>query len=152
MRAFCHLSTTQVALRLQHSTLHRILKGIERDALKRWYTWTCSPQMAQPDDHPSAGGLLHHLLTLTLLYINSMAVVFFYRHLPSPTASIFGSGVPYAARTFLSCAYAQQRQNRDTVSNGMQRYCKFLSNGNDWDIFIAFRSDWNKSKNRGIVF
>ena len=67
-----------------------------------------------------------------------MAVVFFYRHLPSPTASIFGSGVPYAARTFLSCAYAQQRQNRDTVSNEMQRYCKFLSNGNDWGFFFHF--------------
>ena len=73
-----------------------------------------------------------------LPYYNSMAVVFFYRHLPSPTASIFGSGVPYAARTFLSCAYAQQRQNRDTVSNEMQRYCKFLSNGNDWGFFFHF--------------
>jgi hypothetical protein len=53
-----------------------------------------------------------------------VAVIFFYRHLPSPTASTFGSGVPCAARTFLSCAYAQQRQNRDTVSNKMQSYGK----------------------------
>ena len=30
------------------------------------------------------------------------AVIFFYRHLLSPIASIFGSGMPYAARTFLS--------------------------------------------------
>jgi len=30
------------------------------------------------------------------------AVVFFYLHLLSPTASIFRSGAPYAARTFLS--------------------------------------------------
>ncbi len=29
------------------------------------------------------------------------AVVFFYRHLLSPIASIFGSGMPFAARTFL---------------------------------------------------
>ena len=36
-----------------------------RAALRRWYTRTCSPQLAQPDDHPPAGGLLHHLLTLT---------------------------------------------------------------------------------------
>ena len=63
------------------------------------------------------------LLTLTT---QGMAVVFFYRHLPSPTASIFGSGVPYAARTFLSCAQAQQRQNRGTVSIKMQSYCKKL--------------------------
>ena len=37
-----------------------------RTTLRRWFTWTCSSQMEQPDDHPSAGGLLHHLLTLTL--------------------------------------------------------------------------------------
>lgn len=30
------------------------------------------------------------------------AVIFFYRHLLSPIASSFGSGMPYAARTFLS--------------------------------------------------
>ena len=36
-----------------------------RTALNRWYTRTCSLQMEQPDDHPPAGGLLHHLLTLT---------------------------------------------------------------------------------------
>ncbi len=29
------------------------------------------------------------------------AVLFFYLHLLSPIASIFGSGAPYAARTFL---------------------------------------------------
>jgi len=33
--------------------------------LRRWYTWTCSLQSTQPNDHPLAGGLLHHLLTLT---------------------------------------------------------------------------------------
>ena len=36
-----------------------------RAALRRWYTRTCSPQPAQPSDHPLTGGLLHHLLTLT---------------------------------------------------------------------------------------
>mgnify|MGYP007083570539 CR=1 FL=1 len=35
-------------------------------------------------------------------HTRGVAVVFFYRHLPSPTASTFGSGVPCAARTFLS--------------------------------------------------
>ena len=99
-------------------------KEIGREALKRWYTWTCSPQMVQPDDCPSAGGLLH--TPSHPYHTQGMAVVFFYRHLPSPTASIFGSGVPYAARTFLSCAQAQQRQNRGTVSIKMQSYCKKL--------------------------
>ena len=40
-------------------------EGFGRTALNRWYTRTCSLQMGQPDDHPPAGGLLHHLLTLT---------------------------------------------------------------------------------------
>ena len=68
LRGVCHLSTPQVALRLKHSTLHRCLR-IGRTALKRWYTRTCSPQMEQPGDRPPAGGLLHHLLTLTLVLV-----------------------------------------------------------------------------------
>ena len=36
-----------------------------------------------------------------LLHVGG-AVIFFCLHLPSPTASIFRSGAPYAARTFLS--------------------------------------------------
>jgi len=65
--------------------------------------------MTQHDDHPPSGGLLHHLLTLTLvditsrdLQVSKKAVIFFCRHLLSPIASIFGSEVLYAARTFLS--------------------------------------------------
>ena len=34
---------------------------------------------------------------------NVMAVILFCPYLPSPTASIFRSGLSYAARTFLSC-------------------------------------------------
>ncbi len=34
---------------------------------------------------------------------NNEAVILFCRRLLSPIASIFGSGMPYAARTFLSC-------------------------------------------------
>lgn len=33
------------------------------------------------------------------------AVIFFFRHQLSPTASTFRSGAPYAARTFLSCHF-----------------------------------------------
>lgn len=40
--------------------------------------------------------------SLTSLRNKFRAVIFFYRHLLSPIASIFGSGMPYAARTFLS--------------------------------------------------
>ena len=58
--------------------------------------------MAQPADHPTAGGLLHHLLTLTP---TREAVLFFCHYLLSPAASIFGSGMSSAARTFLSQQY-----------------------------------------------
>ena len=55
--------------------------------------------MEQPDDHPPAGSLLHHLLTLTHVW----AVIFFSHIQLSPTAGTFTSGVSCAARTFLSC-------------------------------------------------
>ena len=45
-----------------------------------------------------------------------MAVVFFCHHLLSPIASIFGSGAPYAARTFLSCV-KHQRQTVAVLSD-----------------------------------
>ena len=85
-----------------------------RAALRRWYTRTCSPQPAQPSDHPLTGGLLHHLLTLTYPSISpykrenqrGKAVVFFCRHILSPISSTFRSEAPYAARTFLSCREA----------------------------------------------
>ena len=77
-----------------------------RATLSRWYTRTCSSQRTQPDDHPPAGGLLHHLLTLAF---PGKAVVFFCLSLPSPTASIFRSGMPYAARTFLPHSSCQRQ-------------------------------------------
>lgn len=103
-----------------------------RAALKRWYTRTCSLRLARPDDHPSAGGLLHHLLTLTSVLPSdtpstangcrqarmedeTQAVIFFCLTLLSPIASIFGSGVPCAARTFLPQPFGCRRQSRDTA-------------------------------------
>ena len=44
------------------------LATLGRTALRRWYTWTCSPQMEQHDCRQPPGGLLHHLLTLTLFH------------------------------------------------------------------------------------
>ena len=119
----CHLSNPHVTTRLQRSTLHRTTFG--RTTLKRWYTRTCSPQMVQPADRPTAGGLLHHLLTLTM---PCMAVIFFYQPLPLPTASIFGSGASYAARTFLPYPYGYRRQTGilllDCKSTRKRRYDK----------------------------
>ena len=49
------------------SILPSIVTKVGRTILKQWFTRTCGLQMTQPTDHPVAGGLLHHLLTLTLL-------------------------------------------------------------------------------------
>ena len=96
----CHLSNPYVTTRLKHSTLHRSARHLGGQPFWRWFTWTCSPQKAQPADHPTAGGLLHHLLTLAThkawrLFSSAFLLL-------SPTASTFRSGASYAARTFLS--------------------------------------------------
>ena len=49
------------------SILPSIVTKVGRTILKQWFTRTCGLQMTQPTDRPVAGGLLHHLLTLTLL-------------------------------------------------------------------------------------
>jgi len=61
----CHLSNLWVTPQLKRSTLHRPYQN-ERATRIRWFTRTCSLQRAQPDDHPSVGGLLHRLLTLAI--------------------------------------------------------------------------------------
>ena len=48
--------------------------------------------------------------------IAGKAVIFFYRHLLSPIASSFGSGMLYAARTFLSHLKRCQRQTGALLS------------------------------------
>ncbi len=103
-----------------------------RATLSRWYTRTCSSQRTQPDDHPPAGGLLHHLLTLAF---PGKAVVFFCLSLPSPTASIFRSGTPYAARTFLSCHW-HQRQAEILFPHA--KLCIFYENRCVFSFFITF--------------
>ena len=87
---------------------------------QRRFTWTCSLQWAQHDGHPPPGGLLRHLLTLALplsFQPNGMAVILFCSNLLSPTTSIFGSGAPYAARTFLlcHCMKRHKRQSRNAA-------------------------------------
>ena len=91
----CHLSSPQVTSWLKRSTLHRITRtgnpqtmvymnlqppvGTAQRSPVGWWSLT-------PPSHPYPCG----------------AVIFFCRHLLSPIASTFGSGAPYAARTFLS--------------------------------------------------
>ena len=113
-------------------------KSIGRTTLRQWYTWTYSLQMAQLADHPATGGLLHHLLTLTWVtspfqITSRQAVIFFYRHQLSPTASIFGSGASYAARTFLSWPKGHQRQAETLFSD-----CKGTKIFRQITLFIWF--------------
>ena len=76
LHGVCHLSNPWVTPGLKRSTLRRMSPGPVASLLRPSstragnplsgrFTWTCSPQQAQPNDHPLAGGLLHHLLTLT---------------------------------------------------------------------------------------
>ena len=106
-------------------------RTIGRTILIRWYTRTCSLQRGQPSDHPLAGSLLHHLLTLT----SCEAVIFFSPILQSPIAGIFTSGASYAARTFLSYStlFVKRRlapaTDHDTAFC-VQRYYFFFAEAN----------------------
>ncbi len=79
-----------------------------------------APKMHSRVCHHTAGGLLPHLLTLT----PCGAVVFFCITQPSRIPSILGSGMPCAARTFLS-GLATAATDRPTAE--MQRYDFFFT-------------------------
>ena len=78
--------------------------GIHELTAPRWHSLAITRQLVVsyttfsplPDTKP------RRMLKAPSLRNKFRAVVFFYRHLLSPIASIFGSGMPYAARTFLS--------------------------------------------------
>ena len=55
------------------------------------------------------------------------AVIFFCRHLLSPIASIFGSGMPYAARTFLPHSHEGMPATDRSAAFSLQRYKKLLN-------------------------
>ena len=72
------------------------------------------------------------------------AVIFFCRHLLSPIASIFGSGMPYAARTFLphphkgmpatdrSAAFSLQRYKKLSVTYRLEKKSHFMAKRNTY--------------------
>ena len=78
--------------------------GIHELTAPRWHSLTITRQLVVsyttfsplPDTKP------RRMLKASSLRNKFRAVIFFYRHLLSPIASSFGSGMPYAARTFLS--------------------------------------------------
>ena len=77
--------------------------GLHELTAPRWHSLTITRQLVVsyttfsplPDTKP------RRMLKAPSLRNKFRAVVFFYRHLLSPIASIFGSGMPFAARTFL---------------------------------------------------
>ena len=103
-----HLSKPWVTPRLEHSTLHSCIETHRADSPQTVVYMNLQP----PDDTARLSPTDWWSLTppshpYSLTYSKEFeqyrwAVIFFCRHLLSPIASIFRSGVPYAARTFLS--------------------------------------------------
>ena len=96
LRGVCHSSIHYVTIVLKRSTLQ-----LERAALKRRFTRTCSSRDARPVHRCTAGGLLPHLLTLTLA-----GGYFLLRYSAFANSFLLGSGMLCAARTFLFCLAA----------------------------------------------
>ena len=88
--ALCHLSNLQVTLQLKRSTLHRLCRVGRAPSNDGLHELAASSRHS-PNDHPSAGGLLHHLLTLTRLVpepqVRSETVSGGHSLLPYPTVT-----------------------------------------------------------------
>ena len=111
LRGVCHSSIPCVTTWLKRSTLR-----LGRATLKRRFTWTCSLQDTRPVHRCTAGGLLPHLLTLTLA-----GGYFLLRYSTFTSGFLLGSGVLCAARTFLLCIWS----NGDRLSDCLYLYsCK----------------------------
>ncbi len=95
----CHSSNPYVTIGLKRSTLR-----LGRATLERRYTRTCSLQGVRLVHRCTTGGLLPHLLTLTLT-----GGYFLLRYSALADCFLLGSGVLCAARTFLLCLW-QRRQ------------------------------------------
>ena len=91
-----HSSIPDVTIGLKRSTLR-----LGRATLERRYTRTCSLQDARLVHRCTTGGLLPHLLTLTLA-----GGYFLLRYSALANSFLLGSGVLCAARTFLLCLVA----------------------------------------------
>ena len=100
-RGVCHSSIPDVTIGLKRSTLR-----LGRATLKRRFTRTCSSQDARLVHRCTTGGLLPHLLTLTLT-----GGCFLLRYSAFADSFLLGSGMLCAARTFLPCLW----QRRQTV-------------------------------------
>ena len=78
--------------------------GIHELTAPRWHSLAITRQLVV--SYTTFSPLLSPLLSKSKIV---KAVIFFCRHLLSPIASIFGSGMLYAARTFLSSYHEDQR-------------------------------------------
>ena len=105
LRGVCHSSMQYVTTLLKRSTLR-----LGRATLKCRFTWTCSLQDTRPVHRCTAGGLLPHLLTLTLA-----GGYFLLRYSAFADSFLLGSGMLCAARTFLLCPDEATATDRPTV-------------------------------------
>ena len=105
LRGVCHSSIQCVTTLLKRSTLR-----LGRATLKHRFTWTCSLQDTRPVHRCTAGGLLPHLLTLTLA-----GGYFLLRYSAFAGSFLLGSGALCAARTFLLCLFTATATDCPTV-------------------------------------
>ena len=105
LQGVCHSSMHYVTIILKRSTLR-----LGRATLKRRFTWTCSLQDTRPVHRCTAGGLLPHLLTLTLA-----GGYFLLRYSAFAGSFLLGSGALCAARTFLLCLFTATATDCPTV-------------------------------------
>ena len=103
--------------------------GLHELTAPRWHNLAITRQLVVsyttfsplPDTKP------RRMLKAPSLRNKFRAVVFFYRHLLSPIASIFGSGMPYAARTFLPHSHEGMPATDRSAAFSLQRYKKLLN-------------------------
>ena len=90
--------------------------GLHELTAPRWHSLAITRQLVV--SYTTFSPLLSPLLSKSKIV---KAVIFFCRHLLSPIASIFGSGMPYAARTFLSHPHKGMPATSRSTAFDMQR-------------------------------
>ncbi|EJX01401.1 hypothetical protein EVA_10493 [gut metagenome] len=85
-RCVCHLSGCTVTSAIYRPTLQSAM-SLGGQPSNFGLRGLSTSEVHSPKCHHPAGGLLHHLLTLTIFKTRKMAVVFFYTSLPLRTTS-----------------------------------------------------------------
>ena len=133
--------------------------GLHELTAPRWHSLTITRQLVVsyttfsplPDTKP------RRMLKAPSLRNKFRAVIFFYRHLLSPIASSFGSGMPYAARTFLShlkdasdrpehCfRHAKVQKTFDTIARFLTFLCIISYSQAYFSLFLSVKPSFRTS-------